>query len=194
MCYTGPDPPCSNFLLKLLQLLLRPVVSMADGDAGVAAGRSAPAQELQWEIHESGAELQVHGIEVPIPSFLPGMPASTPLTALNVKVCMSLKVTDLCVHISKKRAAGETTDHCTHGTAAFNDAQTNVEDAAMAATQAASKKRKAFDGSPPAIPCAPEGDPQIEVGKTVIQTEIGGADTQADGTWDDVTEAETQHR
>ena len=166
---------------------------MADGDAGVTADRSDPAQELQWEIHESGAELQVHGIEVPIPSFLPGMPASTPLTALKVKVCMSLKVTDLCVHTSKKRAAGETTEQCTHGTAASNDAQTNVEDAPMAATQAASKKRKAFAGPPPASPCAPEGDTQIEVDKTVIQTEIREADTQADGTWADVTEAESQH-
>ena len=188
---------------------------MADGDAVVTAGRSEPAQEIQWEIHESGMVLQAHGIEVPIPSFLPGMPASTPLTALNVKLCLSLKVTDLCVHISKKMAAGETTNQCTHGTAASNDAQTNVEDEPMAATLAASKKRKAFP-DPPAIPCAPEGDTQIEVGKTVIQTVIAEADVdktviqtviaEADvgktaiqtviaevETQADVTEAESQH-
>ena len=175
---------------------------MADGDAVVTAGRSEPAQEIQWEIHESGAVLQAHGIEVPIPSFLPGMPASTPLTALNVKLCLSLKVTDLCVHISKKMAAGETTNQCTHGTAASNDAQTNVEDAPMAATPAAIKKRKAPAGPPPAIPCAPEGDTQIEVGKTVIQTVIAEADVGKTAiqtviaeveTQADVTEAESQH-
>lgn len=187
---TWPYLPRSNFLLKLLQLVLCPAVSMADGYAGVAADRADPRQDLQWEIHEHGAELQVHGIQVPIPSFLPGMPANTPLTDLNVTVCLRLQVADLCVHIAKKRAVGEATNKCAHLTAVHTDAPLPM--APMAAKQAESMTGDVSAGPSPEIPSVPVGDTQIEVGDAGFQIEIGETHTPADDTQADDTQAESQ--
>ena len=168
---------------------------MADGNAGVTADRAGPRQEIQWEIHEHGSELQVHGIQVPIPSFLPGMPADTPLSDLKLTVCMRLKVTDLCVHIAKKQAIGEANNRCAHPTAVHKDAPTydaTVQHAPMPATQAGRMIGHVSAGPTHDIQCVPVGDTQAEVGNIVNQTEIAGADTQADDAQASVTMAESQ--
>ena len=199
---SGLNLHCSNFLLKLPQLWLwlwlavtmadanavtmagGNAVTRADGNAGVAADREHPKQEeLQWEIHERGAELQVHGIRVPLPSELPGMPANTPLTDLNVTLCLSLKVTDLCVHIAKKRATGEATNMCAHLTAVHTEAspaEKNMADGHVASAQAEAMTAHVLAESSPEFPSVPIDDSQAEIGGTQLQTVTGNNDTRAD--------------